>query len=173
MAATAASADLLIDETHVLDITATVGTGDNTSYAVIDFAATGGDSYAFAYNWSDEATTHDMLLAIAGAGVTYEWTDWGSGIFADNFAFENTAGDAGLYWAHSTASPSGDGTVAWADAWSSVDATMLSDGLVSGWYNGFNDDYSAIPPSLPLSTIPAPGALTLLAFSGACSRRRR
>ncbi|MDP7070126.1 MAG: hypothetical protein QF561_02120 [Phycisphaerales bacterium] len=168
-----ASADLLIDEGDMLDITATVGIGDYTSYAVIDFAATGGASVAFEYHWSDSATAHDMLLALAGAGLSYDWTDWGSGIFADNFAFDGDAGDTSFYWAHSTASPAGDGMVHWTDAWSSVDATMLGDGLVSGWYNGFNEDYSAIPPSLPLTAIPAPATVVLLGMACLGGRRRR
>ncbi|MCP4759459.1 MAG: hypothetical protein GY894_10550 [Planctomycetes bacterium] len=173
MAVTAASADLLIDENHILDVTAVVGSGDNTSYAVIDFEATGGTFHAFAYNWSGSASAHDMLLALADAGLTYDWTDWGSGIFTDNFAFGGETGDTSYYWAHSTASPAGNGTVDWTDAWSSVDATMLSNGFVSGWYNGFNEDYSAIPPSLPLSTIPAPATLAALALAGFGKRRNR
>ena len=167
-----ASADLLIDEGLVLDVTATIGTGDFTSYTVIDFAATGGQSWAFAYQWSGESTTHDMLQALGAAGLTYEWTDWGTGIFADNFGWSGDTGDAGLYWAHSLATPAGDGVVDWSDAWSAVDATALSDGLISGWYNGFNDDYSAITPTLPITAIPGPATMVVLMLVGGRGRRR-
>jgi hypothetical protein len=167
----ATSANLLIDEGIILDVTATVGTGEFTSYAVIDFAATGGTSHAFAYQWSGEATAHDMLLALGEGGLVYDWTDWGSGIFADNFAWNGDVGDTSYFWAHSLASPAGDGVVDWSDAWSAVDTTELSDGLISGWHNGFNDDYSAITPTLPLTAIPGPATVAVLVLLG--GRRRR
>ena len=169
--AATASADLLIDEGVILDITATIGTGQFTSYAVIDFAATGGTSHAFAYQWSDETTTHDMLLALSDVGLIYDWTDWGSGIFADNFAWNDQSGDPSYFWAHSLATPAGDGIVDWSDAWSAADGTALSDGLISGWHNGFNDDYSAIPPTLPLTAIPNPATVAVFMLLG--GRRRR
>jgi MYXO-CTERM domain-containing protein len=61
--------------------------------------------------------------------------------------------------------------VDWSDAWSAVDTTELSDGLISGWYNGFNDDYSAITPTLPLTAIPGPATVAVLVLLG--GRRRR
>ncbi|MDP6478757.1 MAG: hypothetical protein QGI75_01800 [Phycisphaerales bacterium] len=169
--AATASADLLIDDGVILDVTATVGTGEFTSYAVIDFAATGGTSHAFAYQWSGEATAHDMLLAVGDSGLVYDWTDWGNGIFADNFAWNGDVGEWSYFWAHSLASPEGNGIVDWSDAWTSVDTTWLSDGLISGWYNGFNDDYSAITPTLPLTAIPGPATVAVLVLLG--GRRRR
>ena len=49
-----ANADLVIDSTlgTTLDVSHSVGSGDLTSYMVIDFGATGGDSVAFSYSWS-------------------------------------------------------------------------------------------------------------------------
>ena len=166
------SADLIIDDGIMLDISVTIGSGDFTSYTVIDFAATGGASYALAYQWSGDGTTHDMLQALDDAGLTYDWTDWGTGIFTDNFSWNGETGDPGLFWAHSLTSPAGDGVVEWTDAWSAVDATALSDGLISGWYNGFNDDYSAITPTLPLATIPGPVTIAVLMLAGVGGRRR-
>ena len=42
---------------------------------------------------------------------------------------------------------------------------------IAGWYNGFNDDYSAIPPTLPLTAIPNPATMTVFMLLG--GRRRR
>ena len=167
-----ATANLVIDDGLMLDITATVGSGDSTSYAVIDFDATSGASYAFAYQWSGAANTHDRMLALESVGLIYEWTDWGTGIFADNFAWSDAQGEASLYWAHSLCTPQGDGEVVWSDAWSSVDTTALSDGLISGWYNGFNDDYSAITPTLPLTAVPGPASIAVLSILMRGCRRR-
>ena len=104
-----ASADLLINDGYMLDISATAGTGSSTSYLVIDFAATNGISFAFAYQWDGLATTHDMMLALSDIGLGYEWTDWGTGIFADNLTWDGQAGDSSLFWAHSLATPTGNG----------------------------------------------------------------
>ncbi|MDG2477323.1 MAG: hypothetical protein P8M32_05430 [Phycisphaerales bacterium] len=167
-----ASADLLINDGYMLDISATAGTGSSTSYLVIDFAATNGISFAFAYQWDGLATTHDMMLALSDIGLGYEWTDWGTGIFADNLTWDGQAGDSSLFWAHSLATPTGNGQVNWSDAWSSIDTTTLSDGLISGWYNGFNEDYSAITPTLPLIAVPGPASIAGLVVLGFGRRRR-
>jgi len=167
-----ASANLLIDSGNMLDISATAGTGSFTAYLVIDFAATEGDSHAFAYQWDGVATTHDMLLGLSGIGLGYDWTDWGTGIFADNFTWDGETGDSSFFWAHSLATPAGNGEVNWSDAWSSVNTTPLSDGLLSGWYNGFNEDYSAITPTVPLIAIPGPASIAGLIVLGLGRRRR-
>mgnify|MGYP001159521945 CR=1 FL=1 len=175
LCAASAHADLVIDQAQglVLDVTAAIGEGTSTAYAVIDFGATGGSSWALAYSWNGDATGHDMLSAFqTHLSLDYDWTDWGSGYFVDNFSFAGDVGDPANYWAHSLATPDGSGTVDWADAWSGVETTALSDGLLSGWYNGFNEDFSAITPTLPLTTIPAPSAAVLLLL-GLKGRRRR
>ncbi|MCH2136269.1 MAG: hypothetical protein MK101_06760 [Phycisphaerales bacterium] len=172
---TPAIADLVIDESTgaTLDLTASAGSGEFTAYVVIDFEHTGGGSFAFSYSFDGEATVHDALFALVDQGLDYAFDDFGEwGIFAVNFGWGGAVGDAQNYWAHSLVTPDGSGTVDWSDAMSSVDTTWLSDGLLSGWYNGFNDDYSAITPSLPL-TVPTPGAIGLIGLLVIGSRRRR
>jgi hypothetical protein len=169
------TADLVIDDANglILDVTTTTGTGSSTAYFVIDFNFTGGDSYAFAYSFDGDATAHDAFLAFGDLGLSYIFDDYGEwGIFANNFAWDGDIGDVDNYWAHSLATPDGSGVVDWSDAMSSVDTTSLTDGLLSGWYNGFNEDYSAIVPTLPLTAVPAPGVLALFGLS-LCVRRRR
>lgn len=171
-----AHADLIIDETAgtILDVTASAGTGSSTAFFVIDFEHTGGGTWAFAYSFDGDATAHEAFTAFADIGLTYAFDDFGEwGLFVNNFAWSDDAGDASNYWAHTLATPDGSGSVDWSEAMSSVDTTWLQDGLLSGWYNGFNDDYSAITPTLPLTTVPAAPALALLGLAGARHRRRR
>ena len=63
-----ASADLVIDSAMgtSLDVSHAVGSGDLTSYMVIDFGATDGESVAFSYSWSGPTTptSNDMIEAI-------------------------------------------------------------------------------------------------------------
>jgi hypothetical protein len=169
-------ADLVIDEANglVLDVTATAGTGTSTAYFVLDFAYTNGESIALAYNFNGDASAHDAFLAFGDIGLVYTFDDFGGwGLFVNNFAWGDNVGDASNYWAHSLASPDGSGVVHWSDAFSSVDTTPLTDGFLSGWYNGFNDDFSAIPPALPLITVPGPSVLALVGLGLCTSRRRR
>ena len=155
-----------------LEITCSIGSGDNTAYAVIDFSATTYPVYAFSYSWDGSATVHDMLLALNVEGLGYDWTDWGSGIYIDNFSYGSPAGNPDYYWAHSLGTVT-DGGPNWADAMLGVNMIELSDGFISGWYNGFNDDFSAIPPTLPLATVPAPSGVAVMFLAFARHRRRR
>jgi len=169
------AADLIIDQANglMLDVTATAGTGSSTAYFVIDFDYTDGDTWAFEFNFDGDATAHDAFIAFGDLGLAYLFDDYGEwGVFASNFAWGDDVGDVDNYWAHSLATPDGSGVVNWSDAMSSVDTTPLTDGLLSGWFNGFNDDYSAIVPTLPLTSVPGPGVLALLGLS-LCVRRRR
>ena len=176
MSTSLAGADLIIDEAAgtILDVTASTGTGASTAYFVFDFQYTDGLSWALAYQFDGDATAQDALLAFMDIGLTYTFDDYGEwGIFASNFGWGPDIGDAANYWAHSWAQPQGDGNVDWAGAMTSVDTTTLSDGFVSGWYNGFTDDYQAIPPTLPITVVPAPGALLLAGLAAGLRRRRR
>lgn len=98
-----ASADLVIDSAlgTTLDVSHSVGSGDFTSYMVIDFSATGGDSVAFSYSWSGPtiATSNDMIEAIVAAGfLSWEYTDYSFGRAVDNFTYGDMTGDASFYW---------------------------------------------------------------------------
>ena len=172
-----ATADLMIDESEglMLDVSYWSGSGSQTSYLVLDFEPTGGEQYAFGFRWDDEATVLDMFEAFMQdnlleiAMTTYD----GFGTFVDNFTYGDETGDTSFYWGHSFASPDGSGDVPWTAANNGVDVETLSDGLISGWYNGFTDEFDVIPPSLPLVTVPAPAALALLGIAGLSRRRRR
>ncbi|MAT80627.1 MAG: hypothetical protein CMJ29_03150 [Phycisphaerae bacterium] len=176
-----ACADLIIDEANgiALDVLSMTGEGENTSYLVVDFDATGGDSYAFGYSWDDSSSVLDMLTAISSStelvALTTNYGEFGT--FLDNFLFGDEAGDPQNYWAHSLATPDGLGEVDWIAASGGVDVTMLIDGGISGWYNGFTEDYDVIPPSLPTIVVPAPAlapmAMLLLAITPRGRKRTR
>lgn len=177
LAISSATADLIIDESQglSLDVTAWTGEGENTSYFVVDFEATGGSSYAFGYQWSGTETVMDMINSLSSeTAFAAEMTNFGEfGTFIDNFTFMSESGDPLNYWAHSLALPDGSGTIDWNAAGGGVEAEMLSDGLISGWYNGFNEDYSVINPTLPLNSVPAPAGLALAGLALLGTRRRR
>ena len=171
----AANADLVIDSAlgTTLDVSHSVGSGDLTSYMVIDFSATGGDSVAFSYSWSGPtiATSNDMIEAIVAAGfLSWEYTDYSFGRAVDNFTYGDMTGDESLYWGLSLGDIVDPG-VDWAGSPVGVSDNLLSNNSLEGWYNGFNDDFSTIPPALPL--VPAPGVMTALLLAAGRSRRRR
>ncbi|MDP7029472.1 MAG: hypothetical protein QF733_04545 [Phycisphaerales bacterium] len=167
--ASAASADLIFD----IPDWSQVGSGEHTAYVVIDFTATNYPVYAWSYSWDGDASVHDMLLAIeADAGLMYDWTDWGSGIFVNNFAYGSPAGDPDLYWSHALGTVQGNGPD-WSDAVAGTDLTPITNGMISGWYNGFNEDFSAIPPDLTSVLVPAPSALVALLLGCSMGRQRR
>ena len=171
----ATNADLVIDSAlgTTLDVSHSVGSGDLTSYMVIDFSATGGDSVAFSYSWSGPtiATSNDMIEAIVAAGfLSWEYTDYSFGRAVDNFTYGDMTGDESLYWGLSLGDVVDPG-VDWAGSPVGVSDNLLSNNSLEGWYNGFNDDFSTIPPALPL--VPAPGVMTAFLLVAGQSRRRR
>ena len=170
-----ANADLVIDSASgtTLDVSHSVGSGDLTSYMVIDFGATGGDIVAFSYSWSGPTTptSNDMIEAIVAAGfLSWEYTDYTFGRAVDNFSYGDMTGNTSLFWGLSLGDVVDPG-VEWISSPVGVSDNFLSNNSLEGWYNGFNDDFSTIPPALPL--VPAPGVMTGLLLVAGQSRRRR
>ncbi|MEM7228645.1 MAG: hypothetical protein AAF432_07500 [Planctomycetota bacterium] len=179
--ATSAQADLVVDSGLglALDVEFTVGSGEQTSYMVVDFAATGGDSYAFAYQYSQfaGARSYDMLLAVTDAMQGLSWDFGGEdgvgfGVFTNNFTYLGDTGDELNFWSFSLGVVDDPGIV-WEGAGVGVSGRFLSEGSLDGWYNGFNPDFSTIPPTAPLTAIPAPGALLVMLGGGALAGTRR
>lgn len=171
-----ASADLVIDSAlgTSLDVSHAVGSGDLTSYMVIDFGATGGESVAFSYSWSGPTTptSNDMIEAIVDEGfLSWEYTEFaGFGRAIDNFTYGDMTGDQSLFWGLSLGEVVDPG-VSWEGSPVGISTNLLGNNSIDGWYNGFNEDFSTIPPALPL--VPAPGVLTALVLVGGSGRRRR
>ena len=175
-----AGADLIIDSASglMLDIEYSAGTGENTSYLVIDFSATGGTTHAYSFHWNSSPislTSLDLLSAIVDAGDLdweYASSEWGP--YIENFSFGNEGGDASLFWSYSLGEVDDPG-ISWVDSQEGIGDRLLADDSIDGWYNGFNEDWSAIPPSVPLVPIPAPPAaiIMLLLHAGYRVPRRR
>lgn len=186
--AAAANASIVIDsgdplnpdDDLLLDLTASVGTGLFSSYLVVDFAATGGDTYAFEWRWNpgDDARGFTMISAIV------EGTDLaadiggedgvGFGIWINNFVLptEDEIGDPANFWAYWNADAEDiDPGVDWSFAEVGASGRILDNGSIDGWYNGFDGSMPSVP------VIPAPSALAALAgfglLGGSASRRRR
>ena len=90
-----------------------------------------------------------MIEAIVAAGfLSWEYTDYSFGRAVDNFTYGDMSGDPGFYWGLSLGDVVDPG-VSWAGSPGGVSDNLLSNNSLDGWYNGFNDDYSTIPPALP------------------------
>ena len=118
------------------------GSGGNTSYAYIDFEASGASSIVLAYSYEGDKSVHDMFLASMDTledNFTYEYSEINDvGIFVDNFTWNANSGVDGGYWSHAIAEkPIGDSSYLWTEVMTPVDQTMLQDGSVTAWYNGF------------------------------------
>jgi len=168
-----AHADLIINSNtnEILDVEYTAGEGENTSYLVVDFGATGGGAFGFAYNWSFSATGLDMLQAIdVGGPLEVQLDDSDFGQFVVNFSFNDDLGDPGAFWAYHTAEPEDiDPGVDWTFSSIGIEDRVLQDGSLDGWYNGFD----GIEPDVPTVVIPAPASIGLLGMVFITRRRRR
>ncbi|MGB7581098.1 MAG: PEP-CTERM sorting domain-containing protein [Sedimentisphaerales bacterium] len=141
------------------------GSGSNEAVVVVDFGATGGDSYAFGFEWNGIATRYDALVAIAAAGpLEFEATDYGSmGYYIDNFQYNGESGNQSYYWQYFTSS---DGSV-WDSSMVGPSDRILTNGDFDGWYNSFNPGVS------PTTPIPEPLTIVLLGVGGLFLRKRR
>jgi len=166
--------DVILSEGY-LEIEYSAGAGQNVSYHVVDFASTGGESFAFAYHFDGPTeSAHAALLAIDAAGpLSYAFTsyDFGGGVvpFTDNFSYLSDTGDPHIFWSYSLGSYAGLGAdVTWAGAPTGAGDQLLTDGSWHGWYNGFNG-WDAVAPRVPAvggaGVIPEPTSL-LLAICG-------
>ncbi len=166
------------DDDLILDVQQTVGAGINASYLIVDFGATGGDTYAWEWRWNpgDDARGATMVQAIAEAtelAAQLGGEDGsGFGLFVENFSIpaEDEAGDPGLFWSYWLAEAEDvDPGIAWTEAGVGMSFRDLADGSIDGWYNGFDGDQPAVPTVL----VPGPGGLAVLALAGLAGGRRR
>jgi hypothetical protein len=139
------------------------GTGSNETIVVVDFSATGGDSYAFGFKWDGIATGYDALTAIDAAGALHFTATYYSGIgyFVDNFYYNSESGDPSYYWQYFTSSNG----IAWNSSPAGVSDRTLTSGDWDGWYNGFGPGVS------PTTPIPEPTTIALLGFGGLLFKR--
>jgi hypothetical protein len=140
------------------------GSGSNQAVLVIDFAATGGNSYSFGYRFDGTTTGYNMIQAVAAAGdLDFAATTFpGFGTYIDNFAYRSEVGNVDYWWQYFIGTPSA-GSVAWTSASEGVSTRILADGSIDGWYNGFDGH---------VPRVPEPASALLLALAPALLRRR-
>ena len=147
--------DLKIGD-HFLDLEYRAGSGSQRSIVIVDFAATGGDTYAFEYRYEGTKNGHHALEEIASMGDLVYWSqefDLGNGPvpFLKNLDFRNEQGDADQ-WSYSLgAHDLSSSAVSWTSSPVGNGDRILTDGSWDGWYNRFGTppDYEAIPPAIP------------------------
>jgi hypothetical protein len=179
-----AHATLMIDPANniALDVDYEVGAGAHTSYLIVDFEATGGDTYAFAYHWDLGARGYDMLVAVTDYVDGLDWVFGGDdgvgfGVFVENFTYDafGESGDPGFYWSYSLGSV-GDGMIDFTESAVGPSNRYLEADSIDGWYNGFTGTFEAIPPRVPTMVIPGPAPLAIISgliiFRGRGRRRR-
>ena len=129
-----------------LDIEYWTGTGSYQAVLVVDFKATGGDSYVFGYRWDGQATGYDMVNAVAtGGGLDFTAKYWsGMGYYIVNYSYQGQSGNPDNYWCYWLGTP-GSGTVGWVSAGGGPSSRVLSDGVFDGWYNGFDGTEPRLP----------------------------
>lgn len=152
----------------------TEGSGSNTSYLVVDFGATSGNTYAFEYLWDTATDGYGLITALSEglADLDITATNYGTtspNYFIDNVGFQAELGDASQYWAQ------WEGffdvtlnDVAWAGG-TGVSNVSLADGL----YVGISNPFSLDPADQPVLPVPEPASLVLLVVGVATLTPRR
>lgn len=145
-----------------IDIQAVVGSGSNASYEVIDFADTGGPSFAWEYLWNTPVSGYQMLEDIAAAttlSVNATYYPAYDEHFVNNFSYDGYTGNANDYWRYVLGTyDSATESVSWTDASVGPDETTISNGSFDGWYNSFTND---APPAIPTTAGPPTSAVPL------------
>ena len=147
-----------------------IGSGENTIFFAIDFndgQTKDFVTWSFSYNAAPgDGTVHQALLELdqLDAGFTYQWTDFGWGIFADGFTVEdppvshhqNRLDNVEDEWAETfsfwTAGPEDQ---SWTESGSGISDVMIESGNLYGFSWG---EWPHPPPN----AIPEPGVFTLV-----------
>lgn len=173
-------------------LAATVGSGNQESFLVVDFAPGAGEtadqSFAFGYLYNTPAagqsvTALDMLNALtnpaSGTGLTDMTTVYNFGnsneTFVNSFQFQGDSqiGSSTDYWTDWT-SPDG---INWTAAGTGPEGIALSNGFYDGWRWNNTPNYPGPSPVTPFAApaVPetSPFALLLLGLPLAFLARRR
>lgn len=170
---------------ELLDIQYSAGTGSNTSYFVVDFGGSPDSvpgpklSYAFAYQWDNEATSADALIDLSNVanGLTLETTEFSFGLAIDRLSFgqdDDTPdfNEDDRFWNFYQGTLAND--LSWAFSGVGISDRALTDGSFDG-FRAQPFDANSPGPQLPAVAIPEPNSqlLFLLGTLICFSTRRR
>jgi hypothetical protein len=146
---------------QVLNVQGVVGSGQYTSYEVIDFQDTSGPSFAWEYKYDTPVSGYQMLENIAAADpnltVDSQFFESLGESQVLNLSYGAYTGNASDYWNYWNGTYDSVGqTVDWTDSDVGAGDFTISDGSFDGWYNSF---VNVVPPRLPETPLPEPGAL--------------
>jgi hypothetical protein len=161
-----------------LAIEGSVGSGASTAYLLVDFGASGGQAYAWAYHFDGAKSDYDMVAAVNTAGqVNFDapYDSYYASYYVNSITYpahgETGSSGATMYWTQSTGTLAG-GTVQW-DYGNGLGTFALTDGSFEGWYQ---NDWTLLPPpnyaEVPVIA-PEPASLGLLALGALALLRRR
>jgi len=146
-----------------------VGTGSNSSF--VQFQFTNLNTYLYEVRYDGALYGNDLFAIIASAqpgffSYTTEQFSFGVALFGVSIGGDSDSGfgnppDYLDYWHYWTKDSAAD---AWSESWVGFGDRAVSNGSWDGWV--FN---SALEPA----AVPAPGALALIALSGAWTGTRR
>ncbi|GAB4452501.1 MAG: hypothetical protein OHK0029_03540 [Armatimonadaceae bacterium] len=153
-------------------LSATIGTGSNTSYFVLDFKnGPEPQSYAFAYRWDGAQTGGVMLDALAANVPTFSFTAQSFGSFGrfvtglgyDGKFQDNSPPNTLAFWSYWVST---DG-INWSDPGAGLDSRVLTNGSWDGWAWGpdFNN-FPGPPPVTPFAAAAAPEPASFLLILG-------
>ncbi len=145
-----------------IELEATYGTGDYTALLVVDFSDAGGDSFAWAVNFSDDTIGYTDILDVVAAADS-QFSVEGSG-FINDIIYGTYTGTSGVWWMSNTSSDLGE-------TWDGY-AGSVEDGGTVGWINSASGGDPVTPTNSP---VPVPAAVWLLGsgLAGLVGLRRK
>jgi hypothetical protein len=161
------------------------GSGANAAYFVVDFGATDGNTYGFAYHWDGTQTADNAMLAIDAAGAfDMTYNDFGSAgepnLFLDKLTYPPDSSQPdynvdGSFWDYYLGTYA-NSNVSWSVSNYGISGRDFNGDIVQTLANGafygfrvntYDENFNPVggPPVLPVA-VPEPATILLAAVGG-------